>query len=75
MQKVRVSQPCLTSAGNNGYRPYIGTFVILRVSSSSVLQDLFQTGLVLRGWESPGGRLLLPGLVEAEGIKWMQITR
>lgn len=27
-------------------------------------------GLVLRGWQSSGGRLLLPGLaVEAEGIK------
>lgn len=34
------------------------------------MKVLFQNSLVLRGWPSSGGRLLLPGLVvEAEGIK------
>lgn len=34
------------------------------------MKDWFQNGLVLRGWQSSGGRLLLPALVvEAEGIK------
>ena len=66
VQKVVTSQPFLTSTGPNGYRLYTGTFVVLRVSSSSVLKDLFQDGLVLRRWQSPGESLSLPGLVEAD---------
>lgn len=66
VQKVITSQPFLTSTGPNGYRLYTGTFVILRVSSSSVLKDLFQDGLILKRWQNPGERLLLPGLVEAD---------
>ena len=61
---------CLTSAGNHGCRPYMGTFVILGLSGQLHMKDWFQNGLVLRGWQSSGGRLLLPALVvEAEGIK------
>lgn len=36
--------------GNNRYKLYRGIFVILRFLSSLILKDLFQNGLVLRGW-------------------------
>lgn len=44
-----ISQPFLTSSGSNGYRLHRDPFVILRLSSSSVLKDLFQIGWFREG--------------------------
>ena len=60
-------QPFLTSTGNNRYKLYRGTFVTLRLSSSSILKDLFQNGLALRGWWNSRESLLPSGhVVEAD---------